>query len=155
MIDQALVTKWLDQEAIDFAPAVELREPEKFAWAILMSPKGLFSSTVAARAVEWSDLSIELNLGIAESHREALSALPPKIRERFLFDLRIALLERPIGHVIELPESPPLVPLRVTIGCRIFEEPITRAGFFRRHHQVQSAALIAATMIQKIATLGE
>ena len=147
------VEGWLDDfglqhqsHPVDDDPGLE--------WALLVSGQA-FKSIVAQRPVEFSYLAIQASIAVSEEHQEALLSLQDDARTTFLYDLRLALHQRAIGHAIEfeLDESGNATnrPARVTLGANLVEQSMARADFFRANHVVQTGAMIVALMLQKMA----
>lgn len=149
MIEQSQITQWLDAENIPYEPS-NAEEGTRFAWALIMRPPGALSTALAARAAPHSDLLMEVTVAVADQHKDILRTLDPDARARFMFDLHLALLGKPTGYSLEVSEDDPSVVSRIIVGHRVLEDPLTRAGFFRRQHQIQSAALLVVTMFQKL-----
>lgn len=72
-------------------------------------------------------------------------------RETFLYDLRLSLHDRNIGHRVEFSPEAPDDPVSVAIGSNLIEEQATRTGWFERNHMVQNGASLVALMFQRMA----
>lgn len=152
MIPHEVVTQWLEEEGVE---AVDAEIPEEdVLWAITFRVSGRFQTLVAHRNVEPTDISMQTSLDVAPNHQEALKAASADDRDSFMYDLRVALLQSPVGYTLEFSDDEPEIWTKVWFGLRLFEENVTKAGFFRRHHQLQSAAALAAVMIQKFERFG-
>ena len=88
---------------------------------------------------------------IVEDHREALRDLSPDERETFLYDLRLSLHDRHIGHGLTFSPDAPGEPVSVIIGSNLIDEQVTRTAWFERNHMVQDGASLVAVMFQKMA----
>jgi hypothetical protein len=154
MIERALIEGWLADAGLE-AQEVELDEEvvDDFAWALMF--KGVaFKIVVAHRAVEWNALMMEVSLNVADDHIELLRGLDPDVRDRFMHDLRILLLQQPVGYQLRFLDDEPEILSAFTVGLTAMEEPLQRSGFFRRNHQLQSASLLAVQVIRKLARFG-
>ena len=123
-------------------------------WGLLVSGQA-FKAIVAQRTVDFNYLAIQASIAVSEEHQAVLRSLSDDARATFLYDLRLALHQRAIGHAIEyeLDESGDATtfPARVTVGTNLVEPPMARADFFRANHIVQTGATIVALMFQKMA----
>ena len=147
MTDRSEIARWLEQAGVSFEE-VELQADTPADWAIITEAKP-YQVFVAEPSKFDTGLRMELQLGVSDEHRESLAKLAKDDLDRFLFDLRLALLERPVGFNIVRPSEEAL-PAAVRFAINVLEDPLTKAGFFRRHHQLQTAAMFAATMFQKM-----
>jgi len=152
MIEQATIEQWLQDAGIESAE-IEAEPASEYAWALGF--KAPLDVAAAHKAVEHNHLLMQLTLNVSEEHEAALRALGDEEREDFNFALRIALLERPVGYQLTLAEDNDTVLKQLTFGINVYEDPLQRAGFFRRNHQLQSAALLAAVMVRRLAQLGK
>lgn len=147
-MDKATIVRWLS----DLELGVEdIEATQGVEWAIITEPHP-FRVVVERPAVEWAQLVMQVNLGISPVHVDPFVALPTENRDGFLIDLRLHLNALPVGHRLIFEEkSDPSTLQGVQFLLNLFEEQVTRAGFFRRHHQLQSAGRSASLMFQKLA----
>lgn len=149
MVSEEQVRKWLAQQDVE-ATQAELDEDEEEAhWALVFRVPGRYQTLVVHRKVEYTNIAMQTSINVSPDHQEALRKADEDRRDRFIYDLRIKLLETPVGHSLEFSEDEPKICTRAWFGLQLFEENVTRAGFFRRHHQIQSAATLTAVMLQK------
>lgn len=150
MSNREKIEGWLKDWEISFTE----EEPanESYDWVISFKPSPSFRTVVAQKAVDYSWIQLECSLALVDDHLKTLAALDEATREEFMHDFRIQMASLPVGYTISLDEQTGLM-TRITLGLNVLEDPLQRAGFFRRHHQIQSAAQIAVLMIQKMARL--
>ena len=123
---------------------------DRFAWAFTVQGQP-FSTVVAQRCADFTYLAIQATVTVAEDHREALRNLGPDERETFLYDLRLSLRDRQIGHGLAFSPEAPGEPVSVVIGSNLVDEQVTRAAWFARNHAIQNGASLVALMFQKMA----
>lgn len=151
MIQRSIVEGWLREVGVEVLSDEVEEAPEDLAWA-LQFRGGAFSTLVAHRAVEETDLHFQVRISVSDQHRQALHALSADDRDRFLFDLRIALLQQQVGYRLEYedPERPKTLSAMM-FALVAYEPELTKAGFLRRNHRLQNVAQLAVQMIQKLA----
>ncbi|MEX2599724.1 MAG: DUF2299 family protein [Dehalococcoidia bacterium] len=152
-LPQATVETWIQEQGLETEP-VTLDAGSGYTWALAVRGQP-FTMLVAQKAVEHSHLFLQVRITVSEPHAQALRDLPEQKRLLFAHDLRIGLLQQAVGHGIDYAEEDPTMPTSVLFGYNVLEDSLQRAGFFRRNHQMQSAALLAAQYFQKVALLGD
>ena len=152
-VEQPTVEQWLDDVEIGHKP-FDLEGEDGYRWAILAESRP-FNMVIAQREAGFPCLTMQVSLSVAENHRETLRALDADTRDRFLFDLRITLLQKPVGHNLVYGTDEPEIPVQVLFVYNLFEVPPERSGFMRRHHQLQQAAQLAGQMFQKLERFNE
>jgi hypothetical protein len=142
------IEKWLT----DWGITAKEEDPpnESIRWIVSFQPESAFRIVVARKAVDYSWLQMETGLTLAEEHRQILVALDEDARDRFMLDFRIKMASMPVGYSLNFSKADTIME-GITIGLNILEDPLLRSGFFRRHHQIQSAAQVAVLMVQKMA----
>jgi hypothetical protein len=153
VVDQDQIIRWLDEHGVSHEDA-PLEPDSGYRWAIRTVSQP-FSTVVAQREVDRPHLFFQVGIGVADEHRAVLDQLDETARGLFLLDLRIALYQQPVGHLIQVDPDDPSTPTVVTIGYNMLEEEPQRAGFFRRLHQMQTAAQLTSTFFKKLAHLGD
>lgn len=144
LADREIVEQWLTDSEIGFTS----EDPGPgFTWALLTEGSP-FRITIARRDVEHPHIQLQARIAISPEHRSVLEQVDDDARDAFVFDLRIALLQKPIGQSMEIDEDGRLV--GVVLGYSLLEEHPSRAGFFRRHHQIQSGGLLVSQFFQKL-----
>lgn len=152
MSDRETIISWLTDWGVGVQD--EALPDESFAWVISLKPESAFSVTLARKAVDYTWLQMECALNLVQDHRDALTSMDDDSRDKFIFNLRLKMASLPVGYTLIVDENDGILS-GIVIGLNILEDPLQRAGFFRRHHQVQSAAQIAAIMVQRMARFGE
>lgn len=145
------VEGWLSEAGLSYEE-VELEEGAPYKWGLIVDQN--FKALVAERDTRFPHLFIQVAVNVSPPHREALEGVDEDTRDRFLFDLRIALAKLPVGASLRVSDGDP-IPTDVVFGYNLMEEPIQRSGFFRRNHQLQQAARLTATMFQKFVRFRE
>ena len=148
-VTEDLVKGWVRDFDLDVQTLPD-HEDGQFAWAFAVRGQP-FATVIARRRADFDYLAIQATVAITSDHLEALRGLSPGEREAFLYDLRLSLNDRNIGHQVEFSTETPDEPLRVTIGVNLVDEQVTRAAWFERNHVVQSGASIVALLFQKMA----
>jgi hypothetical protein len=149
---QAEVVEWLESIGLGHELVTDLPPDSGYAWAIRTTGQA-FSVIVAQRAVDRPHLFLQVGISVAEVHRAVLAGLDGLSRELFVLDLRLALLQQPVGFIIEYPDDDRAVPDSITLGFNMIEDKPQMAGFARRHHQMLTAGHVAVTMFKKVALL--
>lgn len=153
MIDRPKVERWLQETGVDVTEAADSAEADEgFRWHVVFKG-GAFSTVVACRDVDWVQLQFQVTINVSEDHRDLIASLDPDTRDRFMFDLRIALLQQQVMYRIDSPAegSHKGIPERLTFALTAYEESLTKAGFLRRNHRLQNVALLTVQMVQKLA----
>lgn len=146
---QDQIVQWVADVGLTTDVGVDLGEGNR--WTVLI--EGVpFRVMIARKAFEHMHLRMEAHLEVVPEHREAFLAMSKDEQDRFSFDLKLALLAKPTGHRLEADEDG--VPSGLVVAYNLFEEPITRGGFFRRVHQIQTTAMVGALYFQKMARFG-
>lgn len=145
MPDHEQFRAWLTDAGIESEPVEVLPE---FRWGLRTAghPYGV---TIGEKDSEWPTVMMEIRLAVSPQHAEALEAVTEDERDAFVYDLRMALLRQPVGQAIEFDEETGLM-ARVVLGTQLMEDPITRAGFFRRHHQLQTSGIIVSQLLKRL-----
>lgn len=153
MIDRSTVERWLEEAGVDVTETVDSDEAEEgFRWHVVFKG-GAFSTVVACRDVDWPQLQFQVTINVSPEHRDVIASLDADTRDRFMFDLRIALLQQQVMYRIESPAegSHKGIPERFMFALTAHEDSLGKAGFLRRNHRLQNVALLAAQMVQKLA----
>lgn len=156
MVEQDTVVGWLEQQRITEYDTDPGPLEEGFLWAVTFRPENRYRVVIGQRHVQWNDLAMQISVTISDDHREGLEALDQDTREMLWYDLRIALLQKPVGYSLDFSgdEENELL-AGVNVGYRLLEDNLTKAGFFRRHHQLQSASTLAIQLLKKAIRFGE
>lgn len=151
MVEKATVEEWLEIAGFEYGDAVvEAPAADDFRWALNFAG-GNYLTFAAQRDVEPNWVVMQVSVTIADSHLAILRKLSEDVRDRFIFDLRIALLDQPVGQQLRFHDEDPEILAEITIGLHVLEDPLQMSGFFRRNHQLQSAAMLGAQMMRKLA----
>lgn len=158
MIEKAEIQRWLDDARLTHRDAEIPKNSDdvQTQWALVAETKP-FPILVAQQGEGYSRIVMQATVTVAALHVEALEALDPDDRDRFLHDLRIHLLNMPVGYQLGFKredESASGVLADLVFGYNLFEDPPTRAGFFRRVHQIQTAALLGSELLKKMKRFG-
>ena len=155
------VEQWIEDAGLAYEPALLEEASEytsEYEWALIERGR-TYALVIAHRRKEYNSLFLQIRLSLAEAHTDSLRALDDDTRKLFIYDLRLALLGQPVGFSFEFEEGEgdddTKVLAHVNLGYNLFEEPIRRAGFLRRTHQMQTAAHTVSTMFQKLKHMGE
>lgn len=148
MIERATVEGWLREMELRYEVLELGEEAPQYAWALNYFAN--FTSVVAQRGVARDHLYLQTVVQTSPEHADVLRELTADVRDRFVFDLKIALAQQPLGHQVEYDPNAAGVPLRVTLALNMVEEAPQYSGFLRRNHQLQSGALLTAYMFQKL-----
>ena len=147
-IELDVVRGWLDDQRLEY-DAVEppTEDGRKHLWALAVS--ATFNTLVTQVDAPYNHLTMQVRISVSKAHLETLAAVEVDDRDRFLYDFQITMHQQPIGFALEVAEERKVVQGFI-VGINLLEEEIQRAGFFRRLHQIQSAAAVGAKMLQKL-----
>lgn len=148
MIERETVETWLAQEGLEHEET-EIEEPPGYRWALAFQGQ-VYQTVVVHPDVDWNHLMMQVSVNISDNHRSTLRELDPDTRDRFMYDLRIALLEKPVGYQLVLDDGEPEILEEMVFGYNLYEDPLQKAGFLRRNHQLQTTALLGVQMIRKL-----
>lgn len=157
MIESETVQEWLDRVGVERQTVTEHVAVEEIEvdWAIAFQTAGGYTTVVAHPPVDFTRLLMQVELSVSDDHQSVLAELTENTRDRFYHDLRITLLQQPVGHYLDFADEQPRVLKSLIFQLNLFEDPVQMAGFFRRHHQLQSAAKLGAQMVKKLARFEE
>ena len=128
-----------------------------YEWGLLVGGQP-FTTIVAQRRSDCNYLAVQASVAVSDEHEAAVRRLDDESRTTFLFDLRLALHRNSFGHAIEwnvdADGHQTDLPVGVTVGTNLTEEPIVRADFFKANHAIQTGASIVALMFQRMAHRG-
>lgn len=149
MVDRATVEGWLAGLGLS-VDATEVEVDENVEWGLAFRG-GPFLTAVVQPAGHRTYLDLQVAVRVSDDHREALASLGVDDRDMFEFLLREALLSRPVGYNLETTDG---VPSRLVVGLKLFHDSATESGFFRRNHQIQTAATHGALLFRKVERFG-
>ena len=152
-VTRETVEGWVEDFGLQHQPH-PMDDNPRFEWGLSVGGQA-FGTIVAQLQVEFNYLTIQAPIAISKKHQAALRSLDDDTRTAFLYDLRLALHWRAVGHMIEfhIDESgtPTNLPVRVTLGMDLVEQPMARIDFFKANRIVQTGAAVVALTFQKMA----
>lgn len=155
MLQRDTLETWLAQLGIEFQDAeLPPEQAEDFRWALTHTGSH-FRTYVAQRGVEENQVTIQIGIDVSEEHRAAVEDLDDGDRVRFLYDLRLKLIERPTFFYLDVADGEIELPTRLTTGRHLLDEEIQRGQYFDAQDVVQATGLTFVAMFKKMANLGE
>lgn len=151
-VKQDLIHEWLASMDLDYEP-VDLDTDSGYTWGLRTAAKP-FGVVVAQREGDWPHIFLQVSVNVSPQHLDVLESMDERARALFVADLNLALFQQPVGFVLAFNEGDPTIPREMTFGLNMLEDDPQRAGFFRRHHQIVTAAQLAVTMFKKLEILG-
>jgi len=152
MIERSKIEGWLEEVGVPVTDVEVEGDAEGIEWHLGFKG-GPFLTVAASHATEWPHLQLQVGVGVSKDHQALLESLDGDTVDRFMFDLRIALLQQQVMYIFESEPDGRLT--RMTFTLNAYEEDLTKAGFLRRNHRLQNAALLAVQMVKKLARFKE
>ena len=153
MFDRPTVEQWLHETGVEILQLGDKDEAgDGFAWVIAFKG-GPFTTVVACREVDWTQLQFQVTIAVSDEHRTVLRRISDDARDRFMFDLRIALLQQQVMYELVKSEDGELQTMVFSLTA--YEDTLGKSGFLRRNHRLQNVALLAIQMVQKLARFEE
>lgn len=148
-LSRTTVADWLEGLGVPYVSSVELTDLD-YEWALRIGEEDGPQVLAVQQGKEFNNVRLQTSINVSTQHREVLRSVGEDVRDAFYHDLRITLLQQPIGSSLSFLEDEPGILADFTIGINLLDDQVTRSVFFRRHHQVRSATTLAVVMIQKI-----
>ena len=151
-VEQALIAEWLDSMDVEHE-AIDLGTDSGYAWGLRTIAQP-FSVVVAQREGDRAHIFLQARIKVSPEHLTVLESIDEHRRALFVTDVHLALFQQPVGFMLGYHEDDSTIPREITFGFNMLEDEPQRSGFFRRHHQVVTAAQLAVTMFKKLALIG-